>query len=46
MPTITRGLATAVIPAYNEEEHIGSLLKVLHTGPQLKQILVVDDASI
>jgi glycosyltransferase involved in cell wall biosynthesis len=46
MLVITRGLATGVIPAYNEVEHIGSLLKVLHTVPQLKQILVVDDASI
>lgn len=46
MPVMARGLAAVVIPAYNEEEHIGSLLKILHTVPQLKQILVADDASI
>ena len=36
---------TAVIPAYNEANHIGSLLDVLYQVKKLTQIIVVDDGS-
>jgi len=36
---------TAVIPAYNEANHIGSLLDVLFQVRTLTQIIVVDDGS-
>jgi glycosyltransferase involved in cell wall biosynthesis len=36
---------TAVIPAYNEERHIGGVLNVLTQLEDLSQIIVVDDGS-
>jgi len=38
--------ASAVIPAYNEAEHIERVLVPLRDAPQLKQIIVVDDGSV
>lgn len=40
-----REAVTAVIPAYNEAEHIGDVLHVLEQTPVLAQIIVVDDGS-
>lgn len=36
---------TAVIPAYNEERHIGKVLEVLRWVDKFSQIIVVDDGS-
>lgn len=36
---------TAVIPAYNEAEHIGTVLQVLAQQDDISQIIVVDDCS-
>lgn len=38
-------MATAVIPAYNEEKHIGRVLDVVRQIKDLAQIVVVDDGS-
>lgn len=38
--------ATAIIPAYNEADHIERVLRPLHGVPQLRQIIVVDDGSV
>lgn len=37
--------ATAIIPAYNEKDHITRVLTSLSHVPQLKEIIVVDDSS-
>ncbi len=37
---------TAIVPAYNEAERIGSVLDVLTKYPKFKEIIVVDDGSI
>ena len=37
--------ATVIIPAYNEEKHVGAVLEVLRYVDQLSQIIVVDDGS-
>lgn len=36
---------TAVVPAFNEEHNISTVLGVLHHTPRLDEILVVDDGS-
>lgn len=36
---------TAIVPAYNEEERIGSVLDVLVNFPGFSEIIVVDDGS-
>ena len=36
---------TAVIPAYNEEDHVGEVLQALRAASLLTHIIVVDDAS-
>ena len=36
---------SAIIPAYNESERIGSVLQVLTTYPNFKEIIVIDDGS-
>lgn len=46
MPGQPAAQVTAVIPAYNEADHIERLLTVLRDVSQIKQIMVVDDASI
>lgn len=35
----------AIIPAYNEESNIGSVLSVLQTVPEIHEIIVVNDGS-
>lgn len=40
---MNKPVAAAVIPAYNEEKHIGDV--VLRTRQQLEKVLVVDDGS-
>ena len=39
------GAVSAVVPAYNEEAGITSVLELLHRCPDLAQITVVDDGS-
>ena len=41
---IHRNIA-AIIPAYNEAEHLKGVLNVLRCSPQLDEIIVVDDGS-
>ena len=36
---------TAIVPCYNEEKTIGSVLKALKTSPELRKVIVVDDCS-
>lgn len=36
---------TAIIPAYNEADHIGAVLQVVAVHPNVSQIIVVDDCS-
>lgn len=36
---------TAIVPAYNEEENIGNVLKVLLNSVEIKEVIVVDGAS-
>lgn len=36
---------TAIVPAYNEAERIGSVLEVLTTYPDFQEVIVVDDGS-
>ena len=36
---------TAIIPAYNEEKHVGNVLRALCAIDQIDQIIVVDDGS-
>lgn len=38
--------ATAVVPAYNEEQHIARLLGALRPLTEIDQIVVVDDGSV
>jgi hypothetical protein len=45
-PPVGAGCAvSAVIPAYNEEGRVGSVLGVLHQVAELREIIVVDDGS-
>jgi len=39
------GLASVVIPAYNEERNIAAVLEVLRSVEELERIVVVDDGS-
>ncbi|PLX20843.1 hypothetical protein C0584_03600 [Candidatus Parcubacteria bacterium] len=41
----TRRKVAAIVPAYNEEENIAGVLKVLKNVSKLDEIIVVDDAS-
>ena len=36
---------TAIVPCYNEEKTIGSVLNALKTSPELRKVIVVDDCS-
>jgi LmbE family N-acetylglucosaminyl deacetylase len=47
LPTINTTLpqVCAIIPAYNEAEHVGHLLEVLKNVESVAQILVIDDGS-
>lgn len=36
---------TAIIPAYNEEKTIASVVKVLRSSPSIEQVIVVSDGS-
>lgn len=36
---------TAIIPAYNEEKSIGSVISVLRASPSIDEVFVVDDGS-
>lgn len=46
MTVENQGYATAIIPAYNEQDHIARVLTPLHKVVQLKEIIVVDDGSV
>ncbi len=46
MPNMNEGRITAVIPAYNEANHINRVLDPLCLTPQLSEIIVVDDGSV
>ncbi|MCY0898276.1 MAG: glycosyltransferase family 2 protein [Firmicutes bacterium] len=39
------GWVSAIIPAYNEAQNIGSVLTVLRAVPEISEIIVVDDGS-
>jgi glycosyltransferase involved in cell wall biosynthesis len=45
MPEPNEGRMTAVIPAFNEANHIQRVLDPLRHTPQLSEIIVVDDGS-
>lgn len=45
MPEKIEGRVTAVIPAFNEANHIKRVLDPLRHTPQLNEIIVVDDGS-
>lgn len=36
---------TAIIPAYNEEKHVGKVLETLRAVDEIDQVIVVDDGS-
>ena len=36
---------SAVIPAYNEEEHVGEVVQVVKAMPEIAEVLVIDDGS-
>lgn len=46
MPEKNEARLTAVIPAYNEAQHINRVLDPLCRMPQLSEIIVVDDGSV
>jgi glucosyl-3-phosphoglycerate synthase len=39
-------MITVIIPALNEEEHIGSVIRFAKAHPIVSEIIVVDDKSI
>ncbi|MCA9968823.1 MAG: glycosyltransferase family 2 protein [Anaerolineales bacterium] len=46
MTNENRVRATAVIPAYNEADHIERVLRPLSSIPVIQQVIVVDDGSV
>lgn len=38
-------LVSAVIPAFNEEEHVGDVIKAIKDLPEIAEVIVVDDGS-
>ncbi len=43
--TLHKPLIAAILPIYNEVEHIGTMLEVLHRIKCLDEIIIVDDGS-
>jgi glycosyltransferase involved in cell wall biosynthesis len=43
--TSQRDRVAVIIPAYNEQEHIGAVLACVSTMPEIEQVIVVSDGS-